>query len=194
MVRSVEYTPRLDSVPPGRSTRRHASKVCCDAQRLDRDVHAAAAGEPQDLLHRDRPAAVHHVSAPIFFAISRRPAMRSTPMTVLAPLSFAPAVAHSPIGPCANTATTSPMRMPAFSAPLKPVDMMSGHISTCSSVSPSGPGQVHHGIGHQHVLRLAAVDGVAESPAAERPSSRGPCRRRPASTRRTGRHCSIRSG
>jgi hypothetical protein len=64
--------------------------------------------------------------------------MRSTAITVVAPLSFAPAVAHRPIGPCANTATVSPMRMPADSAPLRPVDMMSGHISTCSSVSPSG--------------------------------------------------------
>ena len=32
------------------------------------------------------------------------------------------------------------MRTPALSAPLKPVDMMSGHISTCSSVRPSGTG------------------------------------------------------
>ena len=32
------------------------------------------------------------------------------------------------------------IRMLAFSAPLKPVDMMSGHISTCSSASPSGTG------------------------------------------------------
>ena len=77
-------------------------------------------------------------SAPMRRAISRRPAMRSTPITVVAPLSLAPAVAHRPIGPCANTATVSPMRMPPLSAPPKPVDMMSGHISTCSSVSPSG--------------------------------------------------------
>jgi alcohol dehydrogenase len=48
--------------------------------------------------------------------------------------------AQGPIGPCANTATVSPMRMLPLSAPLKPVDMMSGHISTCSSVSSSGTG------------------------------------------------------
>ena len=35
-----------------------------------------------------------------------------------APMSFAPAVAHKPIGPCAKTATVSPMRMFADSAPL----------------------------------------------------------------------------
>src|SRR3972149_1737380 len=34
---------------------------------------------------------------------------RSTPMSMLAPLSLAPAIAHRPIGPCANTATLSPM-------------------------------------------------------------------------------------
>ena len=66
--------------------------------------------------------------------------MPSTPMIVVAPDSFAPAVAHSPIGPCANTATVSPMRISPLSAPQKPVDMMSGHISTCSSVSSSGTG------------------------------------------------------
>ncbi|MCY1193770.1 hypothetical protein D9M72_50530 [compost metagenome] len=54
------------------------------------------------------------------------------------------------MGPWANTATTSPMRMLAFSAPLKPVDMMSGHISTCSSVRPSGTG-----------ARLACASGTS---------------------------------
>ncbi len=64
----------------------------------------------------------------------------STPMIVVAPLSRAFAVAHSSTGPCANTATVSPMRMRPLSAPLKPVDMMSGHISACSSLRPSGTG------------------------------------------------------
>ena len=64
----------------------------------------------------------------------------STAMIVVAPASRAPAVAQSPIGPCANTATVSPMRTWPLSAPEKPVDMMSGHISTCSSVNPSGTG------------------------------------------------------
>ena len=64
----------------------------------------------------------------------------STPMMVVAPIRRAPAVAHSPIGPCAKIATVSPMRIRPLSAPEKPVDMMSGHISTCSSVNPSGMG------------------------------------------------------
>ena len=46
--------------------------------------------------------------------------------------------------------TVTPMRMLAFSAPLKPVDMMSGHISTCSSVRPSGMG-----------ARLACASGTS---------------------------------
>ena len=39
-------------MPPGRSTRRQASKVCLRAERLDRDVDAAAVGQPHDLLDR----------------------------------------------------------------------------------------------------------------------------------------------
>ena len=85
-----------------------------------------------------------------------------------APRRRAPAVAHSPIGPCANTATMSPILMSARSAPAKPVDMMSGHISTCSSLSPSGIGAVGLRVGHQHVFRLCAIDGVAEAPATHR--------------------------
>ena len=42
-----------------------------------------------------------------------------------APISLAPAVAQSPIGPCAKTTTVSPMRMFADSAPLNPVEAMS---------------------------------------------------------------------
>jgi len=38
---------------------------------------------------------------------------------VVAPMSRAPAVAQSPIGPCANTATVSPMRILPLSAPPK---------------------------------------------------------------------------
>ena len=69
----------------------------------------------------------------------------------------------------AKTATVSPMRTLPLSAPEKPVDMMSGHISTCSSVSRGRHRrQIGHRVGHQHELRLAAVDGVAELPAAHR--------------------------
>ena len=59
-------------------------------------------------------------------------------MTWAAPISFAPAVAHSPIGPCANTTTVSPMRTPPDCAPAKPVDAMSARRTTCSSVTSSG--------------------------------------------------------
>ncbi|MCY1514147.1 hypothetical protein D9M68_486760 [compost metagenome] len=90
------------------------------------------------------------MSAPHERDISMRCALPSAPMTVLAPSSRAPAAAQSPIGPCANTATVSPMRMLAFSAPLNPVDMISGHISTCSSLKLSGTG-----------ARLACASGTS---------------------------------
>ena len=61
-------------------------------------------------------------------------------MIRVAPSSLAPAVAQRPIGPWAKTATVSPILMPPFSAPTKPVDMMSGHISTSSSLRSSGTG------------------------------------------------------
>ena len=47
--------------------------------------------------------------APIFFDIARRFASPSTPMISVAPISFAPAVAHKPIGPWAKTTTASPI-------------------------------------------------------------------------------------
>jgi len=62
-------------------------------------------------------------------------------MIVVAPISRAPAAAHRPIGPSAKTATVSPMRTPPLSAPEKPVDMISGHINTCSSLKPPGTGE-----------------------------------------------------
>ena len=55
-----------------------------------------------------------------------------------APINFAPAVAHKPMGPCAKTTTVSPMRIFADSAPLNPVEAMSASSTTCSSVSSSG--------------------------------------------------------
>lgn len=79
-------------------------------------------------------------SAPIRLDIAMRSGTVSTVMRVDAPRSFAPAAAHRPIGPWAKTATVSPILMFPDSAPANPVDMMSGHMSTCSSVSPSGTG------------------------------------------------------
>jgi len=59
-------------------------------------------------------------------------------MTSDAPFSRAPAVAHRPIGPCAKIATASPTLMLPLSAPDNPVEKMSGHIRTASSLSASG--------------------------------------------------------
>lgn len=72
--------------------------------------------------------------------MASRSATASTAMIRVAPISRALAVAQSPIGPWAKTATVSPIRTPPFSAPAKPVDIMSGHISTCSSDKASSIG------------------------------------------------------
>ena len=69
-----------------------------------------------------------------------RSGTHSTAMIRVAPISRAPAVAQRPIGPWAKTATVSPIRTPPLSAPEKPVDMMSGHMRTCSSLRSSGTG------------------------------------------------------
>ena len=46
--------------------------------------------------------------------------------------------------------------------------MMSGHSTTSSSVSAVGDlREVRLRVGHEHVLGLAAVDRVAEAPAAD---------------------------
>jgi len=82
-------------------------------------------------------------------ATARRLGTASTPMMVVAPDSFAPATAQRPMGPRAKTATVSPIWTPPLSAPEKPVDMISGHIRTCSSLRPSGIG-----------LRLAIASGT----------------------------------
>ena len=108
------------------------------AERLDRDVDAAAIGEPFQLLDDVAGVRVERYRAPNRRAIARRSAIGSTPTIRDAPRSRAPRVAHSPIGPCAKTATASPTLTPPLSAPEMPVDAMSGSISTCSSVSPSG--------------------------------------------------------
>jgi hypothetical protein len=78
--------------------------------------------------------------APKRRATSSRSGFESIAMMIDAPLSFAPSVAHSPIGPCANTATLSPTRIPPLSAPERPVEKMSGHNTTSSSVRPDGMG------------------------------------------------------
>ena len=79
-------------------------------------------------------------SAPKRFAIASRAGTWSTATMSAAPRSFAPSVAHRPMGPWAKTATASPTLMPALSAPLSPVEKMSGTSSTSSSLRPSGMG------------------------------------------------------
>ena len=97
------------------------------------------------------------------------PATVSTPMMVVAPMSLAPAVAHRPIGPCANTATVSPMRTPA-------------------ALGPAEAGR--HDVGaHQHLL----VGRARPAPAPGWPSRRAPARTRPGSRRSCCRTSSRRS-
>jgi hypothetical protein len=83
-------------------------------------------------------------------------------------MSLAPAVAQSPIGPWASTTTASPMRTPADSAPLKPIEAMSAQSTTCSSVRPAGIFARFAWAAVRADIRLRAVDGVAEAPPAER--------------------------
>ena len=85
-----------------------------------------------------------------------------------APTSFAPAVAHKPMGPWAKAATVWPMQMFADSTPLNPVEAMSAsnHLFVCEFVWDLG--EVCLRIRNQQIFSLRAVDGVAESPAADR--------------------------
>ena len=86
-----------------------------------------------------------------------------------APRSFAPSVAHSPIGPCAKTATASPTLTSPLSAPERPVEEMSGqHQHLLVGEPVRNRRQVGARVGHEQVLGPGAVDGVAEAPAAER--------------------------
>src|SRR5216110_1714682 len=59
-------------------------------------------------------------------------------MIRLAPFSLTPAVAQSPIGPCAKIATLSPICKSALSAAEIPVEAMSASKITCSSRKSSG--------------------------------------------------------
>jgi hypothetical protein len=74
-------------------------------------------------LHPGLPSGLHSFGLSVTFAPKRRATASrsgivSTPMMSDAPFSLAPTVAHKPIGPCANTATLSPTRMPPRSATL----------------------------------------------------------------------------
>ena len=111
------------------------------AERLDRDVDAAAVGQAHDLLDRvDRREIDDMVGAELLR--DRQPRRQlSTPMIVVAPISLR--AGRRRTGRSGPARRPRPYRRSAtlpLSAPAKPVDMMSGHISTCSSVRRSGIG------------------------------------------------------
>ena len=84
-------------------------------------------------------------------------------------MSFAPAVAHRPIGPWAKTTTVSPIltlaRLGAREAGRRDVgqqdDLLVGQVVR-------DLGEVGLGVRDEQVLGLGAVDRVAEPPAADR--------------------------
>jgi IS5 family transposase len=184
---------RLESVPPGRRTRRQDSNVLC-VPSASMATSTAPAGQFHDGGDRVDVLEVDRVVSPELRRISSRAGMLSTTMIVVAPMSRPPAVAQSPIGSCANTATVSPIRTPPLSAPQKPLDMMSGHIRTCSSLSWCGTG-----------IRFAMASGIstysAWQPSMVLPNfqppigySRAPCWAHPGSRNRTERrYCSPRA-
>jgi 3-hexulose-6-phosphate synthase len=79
-------------------------------------------------------------SAPTFLANAARSGFDSTAITKPAPRRRAIIVAHSPTGPWAKTATVPPGGMLAFSAPAKPVVIMSVVYKACSSLNAFGVG------------------------------------------------------
>ena len=89
-------------------------------------------------------------------------------MTSDAPISRAPAVAHSPIGPWANTATVWPI---STSARLRRRDAGRGDVGEQNALLVAQVvgdlRQVRLGVGDAEILGLDAVDRVAEPPAAD---------------------------
>ena len=94
--------------------------------------------------------------------------MLSTPITSDAPISRAPAVAQSPIGPWAKTATVWPI---ATSARLGGRDAGRGDVGEQHALLVAEVvgdlRQVGLGVGNAEVVGLDAVDRVAEAPAAD---------------------------
>ena len=84
-------------MPPGRSTRSADFERRLRAERLDRDIDAAAVGDAHDLLDRiDLGEVDDVVGAELARDGKAAPATRSTAMMVVAPLSFAPTVRTEP--------------------------------------------------------------------------------------------------
>jgi hypothetical protein len=86
-------------------------------------------------------------------------------MTIEAPISFAPRDAQRPIGPCAKTATAS------HAAGLRAADAGRSDVSEQDHLlvgdAVRNLRQIRLRARHEQVLRLRAVDGVAEAPAAD---------------------------
>ncbi len=96
-------------------------------------------------------------------------------MIVVAPMSFAPTVAQRPIGPCAKTATVV---ADADTAALRAREArrhdVGAHQHFLIAEAFGDGAQIRHRVRHEYVVGLAAVDGVAEFPAADRlPAMRG---------------------
>src|SRR5262249_47533147 len=107
------------------------------AQGLDRHI-GPAFGQSDDLLDHILLAIVDDGARPPA-AGHREPRLpEPTAMMRAAPMSFAPAMAQSPMGPGPKTTTASPILTPADSAPENPVVAMSDRSRACSSVMSSG--------------------------------------------------------
>ena len=128
-------------MPPGRIGAQRVLERLLAPERLDGHVDAATVGQSLDRRNRIAVLRVERdVGAQAGAPCPAARRLESMPMISDAPLSFAPSVAHRPIGPCANTATASPTLMLPLSAPDRPVEKMSEHSTTSSSVRSAGIG------------------------------------------------------
>ena len=172
VVRHLKFS-RINAEAAERAARTQATqtilKCLLNAERFDRNIRATAR------LGFFTSATTSHcfgsstTSAPIRFDIFIRTGSLSTPMMNDAPINFAPAVAQSPIGPCAKTTTVSPISMFADSAPLNPVERDIGeqhNLFVAQFVRNFC--KVRLRIWHEQIFGLRAVDRVAEAPAADR--------------------------
>jgi hypothetical protein len=81
-----------------------------------------------------------------------------------APISLAPAVEQSPIGPCAKTTIVSPIRMLPDLAPLNPVEAIREKNNLFVAQFIRNPREIRLCVWNEEVFSLCAVDRVAETP------------------------------
>ena len=105
-------------------------------------------------------------SAPMCSDIFIRTGSFSTPIMTAAPINFAPAVAQSPIGPCAKTTTVSPMRMSDGAAQTGRCDVREQNYLLVSQLI-GNLGEVGLSVRHKEIFGLRTIDGVAKTPAAD---------------------------